>query len=240
MILRTFTLPIRACFKPSVPQQCVRNLHYAIPTRSIPKPTPFIPDAATFLKVIGRGLSQYTSKFESWEALFSMTSKQMKEIGIEPPRARRYLLQWRERFRNGEHGVGSDIKHVKDGVAYFRLIERNVKSAETDIATGAHTPGKVKVAANVPHDQLGLDIPVPNATTVKGFKVKNLQTLSGPHLNNVAGTGGRVAKIEAKEGLWEIRRGSKVDGGERRRKQVRYNRQKAINRAKREEAGVAF
>ena len=81
----------------------------------IPSPTPFVPDAQTFLSLIGRNLSQHAARIPSWEALFSLTSKQLRELGVEPARSRRYLLRWREKFRNGDYGVGGDLEQVVDG-----------------------------------------------------------------------------------------------------------------------------
>ncbi|KAJ2970891.1 hypothetical protein NQ176_g7967 [Zarea fungicola] len=99
----------------------IRCLHKTRPPPVIPQPRPFVPDVATFLKLIGRGLSRHASKFPSWEALFSLTSPQLKELGIEPPRTRRYLLQWMQRYRNGVVGPGGDFKFVQDGEAHLRI-----------------------------------------------------------------------------------------------------------------------
>src|SRR4051812_23923523 len=97
--------------------QQTRCLHHSRKAPRIPSPTSFVPDAETFLSLIGRNLSQHASKIKSWKALFSLTSPQLKELGIEPPRARRYLLRWREKFRNREYGIGGDFKYVEGGKA---------------------------------------------------------------------------------------------------------------------------
>src|ERR1700749_4146371 len=89
---------------------CRRHLHRVLPMEGyIPSPTPFVPDVPTFLKLIGRELSKHASKIESWEELFTLNSSQLKERGIDPPRLRRYLLRWREKFRHGEYGIGGDF-----------------------------------------------------------------------------------------------------------------------------------
>ena len=34
-----------------------------------------------------------------WPQLFSASSAQLKELGVEPARTRRYIIRWREKFR---------------------------------------------------------------------------------------------------------------------------------------------
>ncbi|KFY44220.1 hypothetical protein V494_01575 [Pseudogymnoascus sp. VKM F-4513 (FW-928)] len=58
---------------------------------------------------------------------------------------------------------------------------------------------------------------------IKGVRVKGAQTVVGSHVLPVKGG----AVIKAQEGLWEIRRGRKIDGGERRRAEVRSKRRAA-------------
>ena len=133
MILRRPLLHLRTALQTTTPkpilplpiitQQQTRPIHHRIPLRPIPQPTPFIPDAPTFLKAIGRGLSAHASKIPSWDALFTLSSSQLKDLGIEPARTRRYLLHWREKFRNGEFGVGGDCRFVQDGVAELRVVD---------------------------------------------------------------------------------------------------------------------
>ena len=118
-----------------------RQLHRRMPIPKIPPQTPFVPDLQTFLTLIGRNLSQYSSKIPTWEALFSLTSPQLKELGIEPPRSRRYLLRWREKFRNGEYGIGGDLKSVENAQAELRIVE--VPSPH-QIGTATTSPGKKK------------------------------------------------------------------------------------------------
>ncbi|OAR01004.1 hypothetical protein LLEC1_02175, partial [Akanthomyces lecanii] len=105
----------------------IRCLHKTRPPPTIPRPRPFVPDVETFLKLIGRGLSRHASKFPSWEALFTMTSPQLKELGIEPPRARRYLLQWMQRYRKGVVGPGGDFNYATElpgkGGAVVKITE---------------------------------------------------------------------------------------------------------------------
>jgi hypothetical protein len=227
------------------PRTCIRSLHHQIPRRPVPQPIPFIPDHTTFLSAIGRGLSAHAAKIPSWEALFSLTSPQLKELGIEPARARKYLLHWRERYRNGEFGIGGDCKYVKDGVAELKLVEAPVEpspytgtmSPRSAIATATHDPGTRKIVVNIPPGADGPEEPVEQlvgekGVGVKGVVVKGAKTIKGPYVELVKGSGGLKARIRMQEGIWEIRRGHKVDGGERRKAEVRAKRRAAENKEK--------
>ncbi|KAF2242765.1 hypothetical protein BU26DRAFT_524327 [Trematosphaeria pertusa] len=223
----------------SAPHVCIRNLHASIPIRPIPKPTPFIPDHASFLTAIGRGLAAHAAKIPSWDALFTLNSNQLKELGIEPARSRRYLLHWREKFRNGEYGIGGDCQHVTDGVAELRLVEAPVgphpvpgMSARSAISTATHDPGTRKVVVNVP---AGAEAPAEALEMLKGVQgvvVKGAQTIKGSYVEPVKGSNGLRARIRMQEGIWEERRGHKVDGGERRKAEVRAKRRAAENKEK--------
>ncbi|KAF2480757.1 IGR protein motif-domain-containing protein, partial [Neohortaea acidophila] len=226
--------------------QC-RQLHRLnAPTPSIPKPTPFVPDVQTFLTLIGRNLSQHATKIPSWEALFTLSGQQLREAGVEPARARRYLLWWRDRFRNGISGIGGDMANVKDGVAELRIAEVPSQRKTDSMATLSKDAGMRKVIVNSPPS-------LPEATTVKaeegaatedkpvhilpllrlrdaseakplsGVKIIHGTAISGRGIEYVKGYPG-FARLKVKEGLWENRRGHKVDGGERRKAEVRAKR----------------
>ena len=194
----------------------------------IPSPTPFVPDVPTFLKLIGRELSKHASKIESWEELFTLTSNQLKTRGIEPPRTRRYLLRWREKFRKGEYGIGGDFKHVKDGVAELRVVE--IPSLKKDSSTGesvpeevsiGRTPGMQKLIVNVPNGEATYRLQEGQTTAdlkkPHGFTLKNGYIIKGKRVKPMAGTNWSGVTVSAVEGLWEHTRGKKVYGGERRR-----------------------
>lgn len=66
---------------------------------------------------------------------------------------------------------------------------------------------------------------------VAGVHLKGASQIYGSHVEPVKGAGGTVAAIKVKEGLWEHKRGHKVDGGERRKAEVRAKR-RAAERAK--------
>ncbi|KAF2433318.1 hypothetical protein EJ08DRAFT_74790 [Tothia fuscella] len=225
MILRRPILSLKPTTSSST--QCRRLLHNRLSTRPIPPPTPFVPDVETFLKLIGRQLSSHKAKIPSWSALFTLSSVELRNLGIEPARSRKYLLRWRERFRQGKFGIGGDMTEVTDGIAEMKMYEVPVPEewlkSNPSLAEGTATrsPGMRRVAINVP---LGLDEPIgplDEAKPVEGVKVKDSKTIVGPHVFMVKGTGGLKARIAVKEGLWEDRRGHKVDGGERRKAEVR-------------------
>jgi hypothetical protein len=224
----------------SAPQICVRQLHHQIPLRPIPKPIPFIPDHTSFLSAIGRNLSAHSSKIPSWDALFTLSSLQLKELGVEPARSRRYLLHWREKFRNGEYGIGGDCQYVKDGVAELQLVEAPVAPRDdglemsrwSAVATATHNPGTRRVVVNVPAGAEAPLEPLVNIRGVRGIVVKGPRTIKGSHIEAIKGSKGLKARIALKEGIWEERRGHKVDGGERRKAETRAKRRAAENKEK--------
>ncbi|OTB16876.1 hypothetical protein K445DRAFT_316385 [Daldinia sp. EC12] len=229
--LRTALAPItpRASFPPSPiisslsPLSSIRASS-STTTRStpeIPSPTPFIPDVETFLTVIGRGLSQHASKFPTWEALFSLTSDQLRELGIEPPRTRRYLLQWRQRFLKGQYGIGGDLQHVEDGKADLKILESDADPVRPR-----------KYVVNVPAGRTVKECSLDEMSRVRGYKVEGAKTIVGPYALPLKG--GEGARVTITEGMWEDRRGHKVDGGERRRTEIRYKKRIAERREMRE------
>lgn len=205
--------------------------------RPVPKPIPFIPDHTSFLSAIGRGLSAHATKIPSWEALFTLTSPQLKELGVEPARSRRYLLHWREKFRNGEFGIGGDCQHVNEGVAELAVVQApvapnpqlgNTISPQSARATATHDPGTRKFVVNVAPGSP----PVPTLPKIDGVFVKGAKTIKGSYVEAVKGSGGLRARIRMQEGIWEVRRGHVVDGGERRKAEVRAKRRAAENKEK--------
>ena len=202
----------------------VRWTHKQSQSFKVPTPIPLVPDVPTFLTVIGRGLRQHAPKFPTWEALFALTSAQMKELGIEPARSRRYLLQWRRRFQNGDFGVGGDLRYVENGTAELKVLE-----IEKDPLT------RVRHVVNVPSGKKIEDLPEEERVPVRNFHVQGTHTVAGPYA--IPLEGGRGAQITVTEGMWEDRRGHKVDGGERRKAEVRFKRRVAERKAQRDRRG---
>lgn len=206
-----------------------RSIHTRLKPSSIPSPTPFVPDVQTFLTLIGRNLSQHASKIPSWAALFSLSSTQFKQLGIDPPRSRRYLLRWREKFRRGQYGIGGDFKYVEEGVGEVRVVE--VSAPYQSPATVTMFPGRRKTVVNVPVEGSDVELAAGSAVPVKGFRIKGAHTVVGPYALPLKG--GKGAKIVQQEGLWEDRRGHKIDGGERRQAEVRAKKRAEEKRAAR-------
>ncbi|KAK2768782.1 hypothetical protein FQN54_000638 [Arachnomyces sp. PD_36] len=231
--------------------QCIRCLHKGVqpsPSQTrVPKPTPFVPDVPTFLSLIGRQMSKHTSKFPTWDDLFTMSSTQLRDAGVEPAQSRRYLLRWRDKFRRGEYGVGGDLENVVDGVAELRVVEiekmekeRVVKGAagkkagkkgedaammdDTKI-TGSITsnPRTYRRIVNLAPGETVLKIKDPAELPKKpaGFKIHNIDKIKGPYLKFIEGTKGTAGRLQVQEGMWEDKLGRKIDGGERRRAEVR-------------------
>lgn len=167
----------------------------------------------TFLTLIGRSLSKHSDKIKSWSELFTLTSGQLKGMGIEPPRSRRYLLRWREKYRKGLYGIGGDLKHVKQGTAQLRVAELPIDSNSSQV----NIPLKMrKIVVNVPAESPSTVVgSTQTLVPVNGLHVKNDHTIVGKAVQPLKGNVG--AQIVVSEGLWEDRRGTKTDGGERRR-----------------------
>ena len=91
-----------------------RYLHHSLPSPATPPTTERTPDVPTFLTQIGRNAIQHAPKFPSWDVFFATTSKQMRTLGVEPPRDRRYILHWREKFR--ALGGKLELKEHRRGV----------------------------------------------------------------------------------------------------------------------------
>lgn len=231
--------------------RALHSLHK--PILPIPRPTPFVPDAATFLTLIGRNLSSHAAKIPSWEALFTLSSAQLKEAGLEPARARRYLLWWRTRYRAGIMGIGGDCAQVRDGVAELRIAEVASRAPRDARATVSRSAGTRRVVVNVPptvalpEDPAAAEkqpegdaeggiasvqaVDLEDATVVKQVRIAQGFAIAGTGVQPVKGHVG-VARLKVQEGLWEQKQGHKVDGGERRQAEVRYKRKVAEKKAR--------
>jgi hypothetical protein len=133
-------------------------------------------------------------------------------------------LRWRAKFRDGDFGIGGDAQAVKDGEAHLRVVtvpRGTAAAVDPTSATATLSPGMKKIIVNVDPETNPSELPVDVLKPLKGLKLKGSDRITGPHVQQVKGYGGQAAKIVVKEGLWEDRRGHKIDGGERRRAEVR-------------------
>lgn len=199
-----------------------RWAHKSAEVPSVPAPTPFVPDVETFLTLIGRGLKQHASKFPTWEALFTLTSDQLKELGVEPPRTRRYLLKWRQRFRKGIFGAGGNFQHVENGTAELRIHKIYKDSLVC-----------LRRVVNVPPGKTIGELEPSEMVKAKGYGIKANNKIVGPYAMPMRGG----ARVTMTEGMWEDRRGRKVDGGERRKDEIRFKKRVAKRKALREAQG---
>ena len=124
--------------------------------------------------------------------------------------------------------MGGDLKNVKDGGAELRVVEIPVAKAaipkprSTSMAIGLQRTKRMIV--NEPPGVMEKSPSLHQLSPVDGMKVVGVRTIAGPYVQPVKGTNGSVATIKVQEGMWEVRRGVKVDGGERRKVQVRRKR----------------
>ncbi|KAG2181498.1 hypothetical protein INT44_008311 [Umbelopsis vinacea] len=57
-------------------------------------------DVESFLKHAGRESEEFASKFQDWQQLFSVSSRELKEFGI-PTKMRKFILSRVEFYRQG-------------------------------------------------------------------------------------------------------------------------------------------
>jgi hypothetical protein len=88
-----------------------------------------------------------------------------------------------------------------------------------------------KYVVNVPQGQSVEETVPEELSRVSGYTVKGAKTIVGPYALPVKGGG---CKVVATEGMWENKRGRKIDGGERRRTQIRYKKRVQERREMRE------
>lgn len=84
----------------------------------------------------------------------------------------------------------------------------------------------VPVGAEAPSER------VESLNRVGGVVLQGAKTIKGSYVEQVKGSNGLRARIRLQEGIWEERRGHVVDGGERRKAEVRAKRRAAENKEK--------
>lgn len=140
------------------------------------------------------------------------------------------------------------MRFVEDGVATLRVVEvprlpgdqgqerkQGGKDGEKDQGGDAKPPGgpmakTTRLVLNLPAGVveptavLGKGQSTYDLRKVQGVKLANGHMIQGPYVQPTKGSNGSVATLKVHEGLWEHRRGHKVDGGERRKAEVRFKR----------------
>ena len=106
------------------------------------------------------------------------------------------------------------------------------KTEEGHGPNGESTEAKVSRERSPKVEPLGPQA-LSQVVRVDGAKLKGGHGLRGPYVQSIRGTQGKVGVIRVTEGMWEHRRGHKVDGGERRKAEVRAKARSATRRASR-------
>lgn len=83
----------------------------------------------------------------------------------------------------------------------------------------------------IDQDELARQVLGGRLKRVAGVHIKGANAVYGNHVEALKGSAGAAGVIRVKEGLWEDRRGKKVDGGERRKAEVRSKRRAAERKA---------
>ena len=126
---------------------------------------------------------------------------------------------------------------MEDGVGELRVVEVPKLPSKTPATLSSSSSEQspqlpatqrliINVPPNSPSDALPIQPGESTATLRKpaGLKLLRGHAISGSYVQPVAGTNGSVARLKVVEGMWEHRRGHKVDGGERRQAEVRFKR----------------
>lgn len=127
-----------------------------------------------------------------------------------------------QKYRKGYLGPGGDFRFVENGQARLR------------IALSPTAPHKAKVVVNVPFDKETKVEDLENVDTLvrpRSYTVRGLRAIKGPYAIPDGETG---SIVKLTEGMWEDKRGRKIDGGERRRAEVRFKKRSAERRTERE------
>lgn len=130
------------------------------------------------------------------------------------------------------------MRFVEDGVGTMRIVElprlpenqRGISQSDGSMTTVDPGLATTKVIINLPAGEtkpaavLGKGQSTFDLRKVQGVKLANGHMIQGPYVQPSKGSNGSVATLRVQEGLWEHRRGHKVDGGERRKAEVRFKR----------------
>jgi hypothetical protein len=198
-------------------------------------------------------MSKYAGKLTSWEELFTISSESLRVLGMESARERRYLLRWREKFRRKEYGIGGDLDHVAGGVAELRVVEipkemvqaktgwgrkgwdsiteRQHQDSQPSTGTATLSPGMRWAIVNLPQGETQPKQVSPPPKKFSQIRLFHGNMVKGPYLQAIKGQNGMAARLKVQDGMWEHKLGRKIDGGERRRAEIRAKK-RSENRIK--------
>jgi len=118
--------------------------------------------------------------------------------------------------------------------AYLKVVE--APSPTPRLASATSGADMMRVVVNAKPETLEPTVDVKEAMTVQYVKLRE-NVIRGKNVYPVKGHDGKVARLSISEGLWEIKEGRKIDGGERRRAEVRAKRRG--DERKKEQAAAA-
>lgn len=139
----------------------------------------------------------------------------------------------------GLHRTPGKVRRVLN-VPYSGILDESASSesqnsvdtaaAASEAADGSTTA--TTASANTQKRPAALDTSLlKHSSPIEGIKYNPGYGIAGSYVRPVKGTQGSVAIIEVTEGMWEDRRHPKVDGGERRKAEVRAKRRAADRKA---------
>jgi len=119
------------------------------PNPYYPPPSKEIPTVESFLERIGRNCIEHKEHFPNWHSLFALTSRQMKEKGIDV-QARRYILHQVQKYRDGKKILA--IKQGKKSY-YGGEYKRNEVTARMHAAERRERYAKLEAEENEIREQ---------------------------------------------------------------------------------------
>lgn len=121
-----------------------------------------------------------------------------------------------------------------DGKVPLRIVDVQMSSGTTanEVSTVTRTAGTRRAVVNLPLDvEPRVDAEKLAELQVAGVKLRRRTAIAGAYVLPLKG--GNAAEIQIQEGIWEDKRGKKIDGGERRQAEVRWKRRGEERRAAR-------
>ena len=118
------------------------------------------------------------------------------------------------------------------------VTESELAASEAAANGEAETQTETAEGEGALQTQIVMDLSqVQEIFNVKGYTVRGRQSVAGPFAKPLPGNAGAIVKVT--EGMWAHERGRKIDGGERRRGEVRFKKRSAARRAQREAETLA-
>lgn len=130
-------------------------------------------------------------------------------------------------------GVRTVVVNAPASVATALQREQGTPAGEANKAEGGDASAAEKQEMRKARVQPLSEGALEQVAPIHGVRLQRGHGIRGPHVHVVRGSRGRVGVIRPTEGMWEHKRGQKVDGGERRKAEVRSKRRAAERKASR-------